>query len=596
MTEFGKACKELERLEELLKEKEKRVGVVIASGDEAAIKGLRREFDDMMQDVEGLRVKAEKFRQKAEEPAETRLYSEKMVERVTEFVEKHRAFESRAVEAPAPLSSWLEKLKVLRDLQAEIARKIDETMIGEAAGRTTQHFESDEWVARVSVEYEMLKEVTAAENQLTEGLNVVARRIAGRERKKQKKKDQQAALREDAEKRKKRDKEAWEDQLRDAFETRFRQVVKEETKKRTTITEEEADTHLSMLNSHIKTSRRLRSPQKHKKSPTRRSPPTGRVTPPRGDRPKSPKQSRSGRSKGKDSGVAGKSAELSEVPEAILELPYTVEAIPNTPSVLLTNTHHKVELTVYRCLLGLRDQPDYTPFQMPVELLTDRKAKKRYEAKGGRKTVEDDEDELEELDYEDEDDEDDEDVIDDDDILSVGSEEEEEKEGALPGVVSMGFIRNVTEGCVVVMLSVGGSFAGGIFIAGDCLVHTTFSRYITRKKQGGRQSNHEGRSDTVGSQLRRTHEFRFKELISQQLHAWSLPLTHATAIFLHAPSPVNRMPFFAPTPLPPSGSVAHGLKKGDPRILPVPLTTKKPTFTEVKRVYASMVSCVYKSS
>ena len=292
-----------------------------------------------------------------------------------------------------------------------------------------------------------------------------------------------------------------------------------------------------------------------------------------------------------------------------------------TASVELCSRDGRITVAMYKVLLRLREgHGGYgcdEAFTMPAELLTDRKAKKRYlkgEGAAGRPAVlgggdtedgngvdDDDEDDDAELLQADESGEGEGDGEgEEEEWVNPYAEEEEVNVDVLPPSCAISFFRPLTEGCVVVMMSVGGSFAGGIFVGGDCLVHTTFSRYVTRGKQGGRQSNHEGRTDTVGSQMRRAQEIRFKELVAQQLYAWRLPLHHAAAVLLHAPAPVNRMTFFNPPVLPAIAGNSGGgrehpsqLAKKDPRILSVPFTTHKPSFTEVKRIYESVLSCRY---
>ncbi|KAG2379645.1 hypothetical protein C9374_006762 [Naegleria lovaniensis] len=72
----------------------------------------------------------------------------------------------------------------------------------------------------------------------------------------------------------------------------------------------------------------------------------------------------------------------------------------------------------------------------------------------------------------------------------------------------------------------GGHFSGGIFDfeSGKCLVHKTFSNYVSRKKQGGRQLSHDiqtgHRAKSAGSEIRRNQEKQFQEklhtLLTQQ--------------------------------------------------------------------------------
>ena len=100
--------------------------------------------------------------------------------------------------------------------------------------------------------------------------------------------------------------------------------------------------------------------------------------------------------------------------------------------------------------------------------------------------------------------------------------------------------------------------------------------------QGGRQSGHDasgGSQTSVGSQLRRHHEAKWRKTIQDTLCEWAAQIQSCSAIFLHAPGPLNtRVLYFDRSPL----------QKGDPRIQSVPFTTSRPSFQELNRVYATL--------
>eukprot|EP01083_Nonionella_stella_P099462 279659_1 len=96
----------------------------------------------------------------------------------------------------------------------------------------------------------------------------------------------------------------------------------------------------------------------------------------------------------------------------------------------------------------------------------------------------------------------------------------------------------------VIMLCHGGRFAGAVFRGGKCLTHKTFSRYVVRKKQGGRQIEQTGVAHSAGSWMRRYHETRLKEEISALLREWRAHFTDARAIFVHCPGKHNRRLIF----------------------------------------------------
>lgn len=137
----------------------------------------------------------------------------------------------------------------------------------------------------------------------------------------------------------------------------------------------------------------------------------------------------------------------------------------------------------------------------------------------------------------------------------------------------------------LVLLSHGGYFAAAVFVGGKPTIHKAFHRYITRRGQGGRQSTHDsggGSQSSVGSQLRRHHEAKWKEQIQATLTEWAPHLRPCSGLFLHAPGPHNaRVLYFEGGPL----------AKGDPRIQSIPFTTGRPSFEEVRRSY-SLLSAV----
>eukprot|EP01060_Flectonema_neradi_P024769 TRINITY_DN33651_c0_g1_i1.p1 TRINITY_DN33651_c0_g1~~TRINITY_DN33651_c0_g1_i1.p1 ORF type:complete len:571 (+),score=160.41 TRINITY_DN33651_c0_g1_i1:125-1837(+) len=562
MTEFGRATKEVDEL------KEKYVTIdtsnLVSQGREVVEQKLS-ELSKVMNDIETgpLSVKAAKFKSKAEAPPDTRLYGEAMVAKVMKFLEELKTLLDTLKEAHHQLTTWLSAVKAVDVHLAEL-------ILSEEANRIINCFESTDLIDRIRIHQSWMLEAFELYQQHSSDVRDTEKRIRNREKKKAKRKMQQLELREAAMKKKEREKEVKMEELHDALEKLTNSIIRKETRGRKAIIEEEEDQFGAVL-----------SGRKGRRTPT---PPKGRSPPKSPGRKKTPPKGSKRHDKDEIS--------FEDVPPNLTDpkIIFDITPIESSPSVLLT--HVGVSITLYKTLLKLEELPTQPPFVVPEELLTDKKAKKKYlrsieEEKKHQQYV--DANEVEE----------DEEVSDDDilDIDAMEDSDEEEKfededEDAVPTSTSISFIRNITSGCVVVMISVGGSFAGGIFSKGECVAHTTFSRYITRKKQGGRQSNHEGRSDTVGSQMRKRHENRYKELIIEQLITWASPLAAATAICLHAPGPMNRLPFYSPVSVPMvRDSSQFALKRSDKRIVGVPFTTHKPTFTEVQRIYKTLFTC-----
>ncbi|KAH9601386.1 VLRF1/Vms1 [Trypanosoma melophagium] len=148
----------------------------------------------------------------------------------------------------------------------------------------------------------------------------------------------------------------------------------------------------------------------------------------------------------------------------------------------------------------------------------------------------------------------------------------------------------------VILMCHGGYFAGGVFMDGKAVVHKSFQRYVVRKKQGGKQSSHEkdggGSYGSIGSQIRRAQEFKWRLDVRDILLRWR-PYIDAAALVLYvAPGPQNRAvltDFSQLPPLPGRPFSPVGLR--DPRVRRAPLTTHKPSFQEVQRIYQLLSTC-----
>ncbi|KAL6946365.1 hypothetical protein ACO0RG_000512 [Hanseniaspora osmophila] len=116
----------------------------------------------------------------------------------------------------------------------------------------------------------------------------------------------------------------------------------------------------------------------------------------------------------------------------------------------------------------------------------------------------------------------------------------------------------------------------------NILHHKTFHRYTTRRKQGGSQSamdNAKGKANSAGSSLRRYNETALKQDIEKLLNDWKIYLQDCKYIFIRANGVSNRKTLIG----------QHSpLKSGDPRIMNLPFTTKRPTTSELKRSWAKL--------
>ncbi|KAI0305912.1 hypothetical protein B0F90DRAFT_1694448, partial [Multifurca ochricompacta] len=111
----------------------------------------------------------------------------------------------------------------------------------------------------------------------------------------------------------------------------------------------------------------------------------------------------------------------------------------------------------------------------------------------------------------------------------------------------------------------------------EVLLHKTFHRYTTRRKQGGSQSvndNAKGPAKSAGAQLRRYGEQALRDDIRNLLSDWADEINQCERIWIRA-STSNRRIF-----LDYDGAV---IAKGDERLRTFPFPTRRPTQSELER-------------
>ena len=139
---------------------------------------------------------------------------------------------------------------------------------------------------------------------------------------------------------------------------------------------------------------------------------------------------------------------------------------------------------------------------------------------------------------------------------------------------------------IAVVLAHGGYFAGGVWdtTVKNFVVHKTIARYVTRRGQGGRQSAHNGRTDTAGSQIRAFQEKKWMEEMKATLEGWDAAGHFAACdlIFYHAPGNLNYKSIVANSPL--------GLDKYAAKLHNVPVSTGRPLLSECKEVVHVLLS------
>ncbi|WOG95466.1 hypothetical protein DCAR_0414785 [Daucus carota subsp. sativus] len=132
----------------------------------------------------------------------------------------------------------------------------------------------------------------------------------------------------------------------------------------------------------------------------------------------------------------------------------------------------------------------------------------------------------------------------------------------------------------IVLLARGGHFAGCVFDGNSVVTHKTFHRYVIRAGAGKKQSSKDASgkiAHSAGSSIRRYNELALKKEIQELLVAWKPYFEASSCIFVHAPSSNRQLIFDGEKPY---------LSWQHHSVRTVPLTVRRPTFKEAKRLYS----------
>ena len=116
------------------------------------------------------------------------------------------------------------------------------------------------------------------------------------------------------------------------------------------------------------------------------------------------------------------------------------------------------------------------------------------------------------------------------------------------------------------------------------LVHKTFHRYTTRRKQGGAQSANDsakGAAHSAGSSLRRYNEQALTDEVRLLLLDWKDMIDTSDLLFIRATGNTNRRTLFGPY----DGQV---LRQNDVRIRGFPFSTRRATQNELMRSFVEL--------
>ncbi|KAL4562788.1 hypothetical protein LXL04_026819 [Taraxacum kok-saghyz] len=131
----------------------------------------------------------------------------------------------------------------------------------------------------------------------------------------------------------------------------------------------------------------------------------------------------------------------------------------------------------------------------------------------------------------------------------------------------------------VMLLASGGHFAGCVFDGNSVVVHKTYHRYVIRAKSGKKQSSKDASgkiAHSAGASIRRHNELALKKEIRDLLTSWKPYFEASSCIFIHAPSDNRQLLFENETPFFTCQKTA---------IRRIPLTVRRPTFKESRRLY-----------
>ncbi|KAA8515953.1 hypothetical protein F0562_019132 [Nyssa sinensis] len=139
----------------------------------------------------------------------------------------------------------------------------------------------------------------------------------------------------------------------------------------------------------------------------------------------------------------------------------------------------------------------------------------------------------------------------------------------------------------VVLLASGGHFAGCVFDGNSVVAHKSYHRYVVRAKAGKKQSSKDasGRAaNSAGASLRRYNELALKKEIQDLLIAWKPYFDSSSCIFIYAPSSNRQLLFDGEKP---HFSCQHRAIRN------VPLTVRRPTLKEARRIYNMLTQVSY---
>lgn len=148
---------------------------------------------------------------------------------------------------------------------------------------------------------------------------------------------------------------------------------------------------------------------------------------------------------------------------------------------------------------------------------------------------------------------------------------------------------------VLVLTLQSGRFAAAIFHKGDCIKHTTSTRYTMRKGQGGAQSsndNAKGKAKSMGSQLRRQGEIQLRNDVANAMREWKGLLSKCSFFFLSVSKTLQKGFWDDIEKIIGREDIENiNFNKKSPKVISIPLDVGRPSLEGCCAIYEILTTC-----
>lgn len=148
---------------------------------------------------------------------------------------------------------------------------------------------------------------------------------------------------------------------------------------------------------------------------------------------------------------------------------------------------------------------------------------------------------------------------------------------------------------VLVLTLQSGRFAAAIFHKGDCIKHTTSTRYTMRKGQGGAQSsndNAKGKAKSMGSQLRRQGEIQLRNDVANAMREWKGLLSKCSFFFLSVSKTLQKGFWDDIEKIIGREDIENiNFNKKSPKVISIPLDVGRPSHEGCCAIYEILTTC-----